>query len=96
MIPLVKIIVFISDFFFLFFLEDKSAINAQISQYAQISQNTDPNGNDELSPLGTNDDSVEGAVPQLNGTNDGDEDDPFSKRRCCSSTCLGYFILVAV
>ncbi|XP_058218870.1 probable WRKY transcription factor 20 isoform X2 [Rhododendron vialii] len=55
--------------------EDKSAINAQISQ------NTDPNGNDELSPLGTNDDSVEGAVPQLNGTNDGDEDDPFSKRR---------------
>lgn len=90
MIPLVKIIVFISDFFFLFFLEDKSAINAQLSQ------NTDPNGNDELSPLGTNDDSVEGAVPQLNGTNDGDEDDPFSKRRCCSSTCLGYFILVAV
>ncbi|KAI8552971.1 hypothetical protein RHMOL_Rhmol06G0309000 [Rhododendron molle] len=55
--------------------EDKSAINAQISQ------NTDPNGNDELSPVGTNDDSVEGAVPQLNGTNDGDEDDPFSKRR---------------
>ncbi|KAG5546667.1 hypothetical protein RHGRI_018738 [Rhododendron griersonianum] len=55
--------------------EDKSAINAQISQ------NTDPNGNDELSPLGTNDDSVEGEVPQLNGINDGDEDDPFSKRR---------------
>ncbi|KAI8557518.1 hypothetical protein RHMOL_Rhmol04G0016700 [Rhododendron molle] len=56
--------------------EDKSALSAQM--YSHI----EPNGTPELSPRGTNDDSVEGAAPQLNGTNDEvDDDDPFSKRR---------------
>ncbi|KAG5545076.1 hypothetical protein RHGRI_017520 [Rhododendron griersonianum] len=39
-------------------------------------------GTPELSPLGTNDDIVEGAVFQLNSTNDevdDDDDDPFSR-----------------
>lgn len=58
------------------FFEDKSALSAQM--YSHI----EPNGTPELSPRGTNDDSVEGAAPLLNGTNDEvDDDDPFSKRR---------------
>ncbi|KAI8009529.1 putative WRKY transcription factor 20 [Camellia lanceoleosa] len=41
-----------------------------------------PCGTPELSPRGTNDNSVEGGASQLNCTNDEvDEDDPFSKRR---------------
>ncbi|CAL5402684.1 unnamed protein product [Camellia sinensis] len=56
--------------------EDKSAINAQISHHIES------NGIPELSAYGTNDDCVEGAASQFNSTNDeGDEDDPFSKRR---------------
>ncbi|XP_028127034.1 probable WRKY transcription factor 20 isoform X1 [Camellia sinensis] len=56
--------------------EDKSAINAQISHHIES------NGIPELSAYGTNDDCVEGAASQFNSTNDeGDDDDPFSKRR---------------
>lgn len=58
------------------FFEDKSLVSAQMYTH------NEPNGTPELSPRGANDDSIEGAAPQLNGTNDeGDDDDPFSKRR---------------
>ncbi|KAF7132077.1 hypothetical protein RHSIM_Rhsim09G0071400 [Rhododendron simsii] len=54
----------------------------QIWRNCSMYSHIEPNGTPELSPLGTNDDIVEGAVPQLNSTNDEvDDDDPFSKRK---------------
>ncbi|XP_052178780.1 probable WRKY transcription factor 20 isoform X2 [Diospyros lotus] len=53
-------------------IQDKSIINAP----HDVDTSTP-----DLSPRGTNDDSVEGATPQLNTIEEGDEDDPFSKRR---------------
>ncbi|KAI8010889.1 putative WRKY transcription factor 20 [Camellia lanceoleosa] len=50
--------------------------------YLTAQDNIEPCGTPELSPRGTNDNSVEGGASQLNCTNDEvDEDDPFSKRR---------------
>ncbi|XAR56768.1 hypothetical protein NMG60_11037358 [Bertholletia excelsa] len=62
---------------------DASLLTAQeAATNAQISDHAEPNSTPELSPCGRNDDSVEGAVDELNSTNnDVDEDDPFSKRR---------------
>ncbi|XP_028103268.1 probable WRKY transcription factor 20 isoform X1 [Camellia sinensis] len=53
-----------------------------IMSVQEKTDNIEPYGTPELSPRGTNDDSVEGGASQLNCTNDEvDEDDPFSKRR---------------
>ncbi|XP_057461699.1 probable WRKY transcription factor 20 isoform X1 [Actinidia eriantha] len=56
-----------------------SSLIAQEDKYTtngQLSHNIEPNGTSELSPCGANDDAVEGA-----DHDDGDEDDPFKKRR---------------
>lgn len=57
-------------------------VDKSSSIYGQMANTNEPNGTAELSPNLTNDDGVEGSGMLSNRINDeGDDDDPFSKRR---------------
>lgn len=57
-------------------------VDKSSSIYGQMANTNERNGTPELSPITANDDGVEGTGSLSNRINDeGDDDDPFSKRR---------------
>lgn len=66
--------------------------------YGHVSNTNDPNGTPDLSPITTNDDSLEATGNRIH--DDVDDDDPFSKRRYnhpidtfCFSLCSTFGLM---